>query len=97
MATASRDKLFDWRQWLAAMKLRSVEGAGWLRFSQYDQVIDAAVNGSGVAIGKLPHLTDHLREGVLVAPLGSQGVTRPGAFYVEVSGSAQRDAAAPTR
>lgn len=84
---------FDWQQWLAAMKLRSVEGAGWLRLSHYDQVIDAAVNGSGVAIGKLPHLSDHLRDGVPVAPPGSQGVARAGAFYVEVSGSAQREVA----
>jgi len=73
------------------MKLRDVKGAGWLRFSHYDQVIEAAIKGSGVAIGKRPHLSQHLREGLLVAPLGAQCVVKPGAFFIEVSGSAQRD------
>ena len=86
---------FDWQQWFAAMKLRGVDGAHWLGFSHYDQVIEAAVMGGGVAIGKRPHLTRHLREGVLVAPLGPQWVAKPGAFYVEVSGAARRDVAEP--
>ncbi len=82
---------FDWQQWFSAMKLRGVEGAQWLRFSHYDQVIEAAIKGSGVAVGKRPHLTDHLRDGTLVAPLGAEYVARPGAFHVEVSGAARRD------
>jgi LysR family transcriptional regulator, glycine cleavage system transcriptional activator len=82
---------YDWRQWLDAIKLRDVKAAGWLRFSHYDQVIEAAVKGSGVAIGKLPHLSRHLREGVLVAPLGDQWVAKPGAFYIEDAGSAPRE------
>ena len=82
---------FDWQQWFSAMKLRGVEGAQWLRFSHYDQVIEAAIKGSGVAVGKRPHLTDHLRDGTLVAPLGVEYVARPGAFHVEVSGAARRD------
>jgi DNA-binding transcriptional LysR family regulator len=84
---------YDWKQWFDAMKLRGAKGSGWIRFSHYDQVIEAAINGSGVAIGKRPHLSHHLRKGVLVAPLGAQGVARLGAFYVEVSGSAQSDVA----
>jgi len=84
---------YDWQQWLGAMGMRGFQGAGWLRFSHYDQVIEAAVKGSGVAIGKLPHLTSHLREGTLVAPLGSECVANLGAFYVELSAATQRDAA----
>jgi DNA-binding transcriptional LysR family regulator len=84
---------YDWQQWFAVMKLRDIEGAGWLRFSHYDQVIEAAVNGAGVAIGKRPHLAQHLRDGVLVEPLGAQGVARPGAFYVEVAPSAPPEVA----
>jgi LysR family transcriptional regulator, glycine cleavage system transcriptional activator len=85
---------YDWQQWLGAMGMRGFLGAGWLRFSHYDQVIEAAVKGSGVAIGKLPHLANHLREGTLVAPFGSECVATLGAFYLEYSESAQRDAAA---
>jgi len=86
---------YDWQQWLAAMKLRAVKGAGWLRFSHYDQVIEAAINGSGVAIGKRPHLAQHLRQGVIVAPLGAQCVVPAGAFYIEVSDVAPRDVVDP--
>jgi len=82
---------YDWQEWFDGVKLRGAKGAGWLRFSHYDQVIEAAIKGSGVAIGKRPHLSQHLRDGTLTAPLGVQWVVRPGAFFIEVSDSAQRD------
>lgn len=75
---------YDWQRWFDAMKLRSIKGAGWLRFSHYDQVIEAAKSGTGVAVGKWPHLSDHLREGALVAPLGDSGTATVGGFYLEV-------------
>jgi DNA-binding transcriptional LysR family regulator len=79
---------YDWSQWFGAQGLRGLKGAGWLRFSHYDQVIEAALKGSGVAVGKLPHLAQHLRDGRLVAPLGEHGVARLGAFYIERTGTA---------
>lgn len=81
---------YDWQHWFKAMQLRPIKGAGWLRFSHYDQVIDAARRGSGIAVGKLPHLVEHLRDGVLVAPLGDEGVADVGAFYLEVADSAPK-------
>src|SRR5512139_1337410 len=54
---------YDWQRWSSAMGLRSLRGAGWMRLSHYDQVIEAARKGSGVAVGKWPHLTDDLRDG----------------------------------
>ncbi len=86
---------YDWHQWFSAMKRPDPKGARWLRFSHYDQVIEAALNGSGVAVGKLPHLAQLLREGKLVAPLGPAGSVNQGAFYVEVAASAQREAVEP--
>ncbi len=80
---------YDWQRWFDAMKLRSVKGAGWLRFSHYDQVIEAAKKGTGVAVGKWPHLSYHLREGTLVAPLGAAGIATVGAFYLEVPDAAR--------
>jgi DNA-binding transcriptional LysR family regulator len=74
------------------MGLRNLRGTGWMRLSHYDQVIEAARNGSGVAVGKWPHLTDDLREGRLVAPLGKAGAAIVGGFYLEVAASAERDA-----
>ena len=83
---------YDWEQWLAAMHLRNVRGTGWMRLSHYDQVIEAARKGSGVAIGKWPHLSDDLRDGTLVAPLGPQGEAIVGGFYVEVADTADAEA-----
>ncbi len=74
------------------MQLRAIKGTGWLRFSHYDQVIEAARNGSGIAVGKWPHLAEHVREGVLLAPLGASGVATVGAFYLEVAESAPKEA-----
>jgi LysR family glycine cleavage system transcriptional activator len=45
-----------------------------LRFSHYDQVVQAATDGNGVAIGCNPHNARHLREGLLVAPLGCEAI-----------------------
>jgi LysR family transcriptional regulator, glycine cleavage system transcriptional activator len=84
---------YDWQQWFDAQGLRSIKGAGWLRFSHYDQVIEAARKGTGVAVGKWPHLSNHLRSGELVAPLGAPGAVTVGAFYLEVSDAAQPESA----
>jgi LysR family transcriptional regulator, glycine cleavage system transcriptional activator len=73
---------YDWENWSDAMKLRSIAPASTMRFSHYDQVIQAAIEGGGVAIGKWPHLARHLREGVLCVPLGPEFVARLGAFYI---------------
>lgn len=83
---------YDWEQWSSAMHLKNFRGSGWMRFSHYDQVIEAARKGSGVAIGKLPHLVDDLREGRLVAPLGASGTAVVGAFYLEIAEGAEHDA-----
>jgi len=85
----------DWAHWLAGMHLRNTRGTGWMRLSHYDQVIEAARKGGGVAIGKWPHLSDALREGTLVAPLGPKGEAVVGAFYVEIADTAEADAVAP--
>lgn len=83
---------YDWQQWLDARGVRSLRPAGALRFSHYDQVIAAAISGSGVAIGKWPHLASQLHQKALIAPLGDAGVTHLGRFYVVVASAAPRDA-----
>ena len=83
----------DWERWFDAKKIHRAKPARSLTFSHYDQVIDAAIKGGGVAVGKLPHLIDHLRAGILVAPLGAAGVARIGGFFIEFNGTAQHDVA----
>ena len=79
---------YDWERWFEAMHVRPVVPAGTMRFSHYDQVIGAASEGSGVAIGKWPHLARHLRQGILSVPLGADAVAHIGGFYLVVSRSA---------
>ncbi len=74
------------------MKTRRVKPASTLRFPHYDQVIQAALEGSGVAIGKRPHLARYLREGLLRAPFGGDRVATPGSFFIVVAaGAAERE------
>lgn len=58
----------NWPQWLTSNGAPGLRPAGSLRFTLYDQVIQAAVGGQGVALGRLPLVAEHLREGRLVAP-----------------------------
>ncbi len=75
----------DWGPWLEAMKLGNLKPAGSLHFSHYDQVTQAAIDGSGVAIGRNPHNARHLREGLLVAPLGGGAVIPWGTYFVLIA------------
>ena len=79
---------YDWEHWFDAMGVRPVAPAGTMRFSHYDQVIEAANKGSGIAIGKWPHLSRHLCEGTLCAPFGPEGVAHVGDFYLVVATNA---------
>jgi DNA-binding transcriptional LysR family regulator len=46
--------LQDWGLWLHAMQLTQLKPAAVLHFSSYDQLIQAAVAGQGVALGRVP-------------------------------------------
>lgn len=60
----------QWQDWLAAMGWSDAKPKGILRFNQYDQVIQAALAGQGVALGRLELIQPLLDEGrlVLAAP-----------------------------
>jgi LysR family transcriptional regulator, glycine cleavage system transcriptional activator len=81
----SRGPWSDWSPWLEAMKLGDLKPVGTLRFSHYDQVVQAAIDGSGVAIGRSPHNARHLREGLLVAPLGREARLSWGTYFVLIA------------
>jgi LysR family glycine cleavage system transcriptional activator len=63
------DSCPDWTMWLAARGVRDVDGARGPRFNQSSLVIEAAVNGRGVALAKRTLAQDDLDAGRLVAPL----------------------------
>jgi LysR family transcriptional regulator, glycine cleavage system transcriptional activator len=74
----------DWIRWLKATGLAALKPAGTLSFSHYDQVVQAAVDGNGIALGRLPLVARHLRDGLLVAPFANQRV-RGFVWYVSVA------------
>ena len=63
------DSCPDWSMWLAARGLKNVDGARGPRFNQSSLVIEAAVNGRGVALAKRTLAQADLDAGRLVAPL----------------------------
>lgn len=79
----------DWELWFHALGLRDFEPAGQLHFSHYDQLIQAAVDGHGVALGRIPLLSRLLRERKLVAPFKKQ-VASSRAYYVVESPAAKK-------
>lgn len=71
----------QWSQWVEANGASMPTGDIGIRLSHFDQLIQAAAMGHGVALGTSP-LVDHLlEEGMLVAPLGLK-VRSPRAFYL---------------
>lgn len=63
------DSCPDWSMWLAARGLKGVDGMRGPRFNQSSLVIEAAVNGRGVALAKRTLAADDLEAGRLIAPL----------------------------
>ncbi|HVT36835.1 MAG TPA: transcriptional regulator GcvA [Nevskiaceae bacterium] len=65
---SGRTPWLDWGNWLETQGLRGLQPAGEVRFSHYDQMIQAAIGGHGVAIGRMPLLAGAMKRGQLIAP-----------------------------
>ena len=74
----------NWTAWLTSNGEPDLKPAGALRFRLYDQLIQAAVGGQGVALGRLPLLAELLRDGRLVAPFTKRFESTRG-YYVLVA------------
>ncbi|HRD67633.1 MAG TPA: LysR substrate-binding domain-containing protein [Candidatus Competibacter sp.] len=55
----------QWSEWLRAMGWENPKPCGVQRFNQYDQLIQAAAGGQGIAIGRLELIQSLLAEGRL--------------------------------
>lgn len=82
-------QLLEWPPWLRAMKLDGLKPAGVLHFSMYDQLIQAAINGQGVALGRLPLLNDLIAQRKLVAPFKTS-VVSPRSYYLFQSDASRK-------
>lgn len=77
-----------WREWLPALKVPELRAAGALHFSHYDQVVRAAIDGEGVALGRAPLVERYLKSGELVTPFRDR-VTVPRKYFVIVAPAAR--------
>jgi len=84
------EQLLDWNLWLHALGVADLKPAGIMHFSSYDQIIQAAIAGQGVALGRLPLLERQLTERQLVAPFRKSLVSPRGYCVIVSTRSAER-------
>jgi DNA-binding transcriptional LysR family regulator len=73
-----------WPVWLEPLGVEDFVPHATLAFDQYDQVLQAAVHGQGIALGRMTLAEGYIREGKLVALFGPP--TSPGrGFHAVVS------------
>jgi LysR family transcriptional regulator, glycine cleavage system transcriptional activator len=80
----TRHPWLHWRTWLEVERIADLKPAGTLSFSGFEQIIPAAVQGHGVALGRSPLVKNLLDSGELVAPFKSQADPARG-YYAVVS------------
>ena len=83
------NQLQDWGLWLPAMNLADLKPAAVLHFSSYDQLIQAAVAGQGIALGGEPRIVQLLKSKRLAAPF-AEAVVSPRGYCMLVAASAVR-------
>lgn len=75
-----------WSDWLAATGMPDAKPKAYLHVNQYDQVIHAAIDGHGVALGRIALVLPMLKDGRLVA-MGDQGLGNSDYAYWLISES----------
>ena len=80
----------SWMVWLEPLRLQTLKSGGSLRFDQYDQLIQAAIDGQGVALGVGALVKRHIRQGRLVAPFEHISSSPRGYYLVVAQHAAQR-------
>ena len=60
----------SWSAWLEWMGIEELVPAGTMGYAQYDQVVQAAIHGQGIALGRMSVGDDLVREGKLVTLFG---------------------------
>ncbi|QJR14069.1 transcriptional regulator GcvA [Usitatibacter palustris] len=61
-----------WETWMESSGLEPFTTAGTLTFGQYDQVVQAALLGQGIAMGRMTLVSDHVRRKQLVVLFGKR-------------------------
>lgn len=81
-----------WSDWLNAKGFPDAKPKAYLHFNQYDQVIQAAIEGHGVALGRVALVLPLLKDGRLVAqPNARLGQSDYAYWLVEASDSPRKE------
>lgn len=80
----------SWRAWLEAEGVGELQPAANLRFTNYSEVIPAALAGQGVALGRSPLVREALKDGKLVAPFRRRAESSRAYYAVTPSRSIPR-------
>jgi LysR family transcriptional regulator, glycine cleavage system transcriptional activator len=83
----AQKSFMDWGTWLTALGIEELKSAASLHFTQYEQMIQAAINGQGVALGRQPLVNDLIASGALVAPF-NEAVVGSRAYFLITSAAA---------
>jgi DNA-binding transcriptional LysR family regulator len=76
-------QFLDWGTWLTSLGIGDLKPAGALHFSQYEQMIQAAISGQGVALGRQPLVNDLIQSGALVTPFRKAVVGSRAYFIID--------------
>ena len=79
----------EWESWLSAHGLPELQPRSVVTFSSYNEVVAAALEGQGVALGRRPLIDGLLRQRKLVAPFGDIKQTAKAYFVLTDAGIAR--------
>ena len=88
---AGRWPWIKWASWLEPQGITELEPAGTITFDQYDQVMQAALLGQGIALGRMTLAEQYIRANKLVALFGK--MRDPGRGYHAIVSPRARDRA----
>jgi LysR family transcriptional regulator, glycine cleavage system transcriptional activator len=67
----------SWEVWFELTRTQGVKPAGMLRFSHYDQLMQAAIEGQGIALGRSRFVAKWVKQGRLILPFGKRYMCSP--------------------
>ncbi len=83
----------SWEVWFELTQTHGVKPAGTLRFSHYDQLMQAAIEGQGIALGRSRFVNNWVKLGRLILPFGKRYMASPAdsrAYFIVLPRGATR-------
>ncbi len=80
----------SWASWLESRQVEDLVPAGTITYDQYDQLLQAALHGQGVALGRMSVVQQHIRGKRLVALFGQAQEAGRGIYAVFAKGAEAR-------